>query len=53
MVNQEWVKLSCVKILSEIYYRMGYCKKKKVKFVKRSDLIGGYLGQTCSKHKKS
>ena len=45
-------KTQLAKILSEIYYRMGYCKKKKVKFVKRSDLIGGYLGQTAIKTQK-
>ena len=31
---------------------MGYCKNTKVKFVKRSDLIGGYLGQTAIKTQK-
>ena len=45
-------KTQLAKILSEIYYRIGYCRKKKVKFVKRSDLIGGYLGQTAIKTQK-
>tara|TARA_B110001469_G_scaffold113562_1_gene117006 strand:+ start:8561 stop:9805 length:1245 start_codon:yes stop_codon:yes gene_type:complete len=45
-------KTELAKILAQIYHKMGYCKNKKVKFVKRSDLIGGYLGQTAIKTQK-
>jgi hypothetical protein len=45
-------KTELAKILAQIYQKMGYCKNKKVKFVKRSDLIGGYLGQTAIKTQK-
>jgi len=45
-------KTELAKILALIYHKMGYCKNKKVKFVKRSDLIGGYLGQTAIKTQK-
>ena len=45
-------KTELAKILAKIYHKMGYCKNKTVKFVKRSDLIGGYLGQTAIKTQK-
>ena len=45
-------KTELAKILAQIYQKMGYCKNKKVRFVKRSDLIGGYLGQTAIKTQK-
>lgn len=45
-------KTELAKILAKIYHKMGYCRNKKVKFVKRSDLIGGYLGQTAIKTQK-
>ena len=35
------------KILGEIYLGMGFLKNNKFKMVKRSDLIGQYLGQTA------
>ena len=31
---------------------MGYLSNDIIKFVKRSDLIGGYLGQTAKKLRK-
>lgn len=37
------------KILGEIYLGMGFLKNNKFKMVKRSDLIGQYLGQTAIK----
>lgn len=37
------------KILSEIYLGMGFLKNNKFRMVKRSDLIGQYLGQTAIK----
>ena len=40
------------KILSEIYLGMGFLKNNKFKMVKRSDLIGQYLGQTAIKTQK-
>ena len=45
-------KTEIAKILGEIYQNMGYCSKNIIKFVKRSDLIGGYLGQTAIKTQK-
>ena len=45
-------KTDLAKIMAEIYQEMGYCYNKIVKFVKRSDLIGGYLGQTAIKTQK-
>ena len=45
-------KTDLAKIMAEIYQEMGYCSNKIVKFVKRSDLIGGYLGQTAIKTQK-
>ena len=45
-------KTELAKILAQIYHKMGYCRNKIVKFVKRSDLIGGYLGQTAIKTQK-
>ena len=45
-------KTDLAKILAQIYQGMGYCYNDIVKFVKRSDLIGGYLGQTAIKTQK-
>ena len=45
-------KTDLAKIMAEIYQGMGYCNNKIVKFVKRSDLVGGYLGQTAIKTQK-
>ena len=45
-------KTDLAKIMAEIYQEMGYCSNKIVKFVKRSDLVGGYLGQTAIKTQK-
>ena len=45
-------KTEISKILADIYLRMGYLSNEKIKFVKRSDLIGGYLGQTAIKTQK-
>jgi SpoVK/Ycf46/Vps4 family AAA+-type ATPase len=39
-------------ILAELYCSMGFLKTDKFKVVDRSDLIGGYLGQTALKTKK-
>ena len=45
-------KTEVAKIIAEIYQEMGYCHNDIIKFVKRSDLIGGYLGQTAIKTQK-
>lgn len=45
-------KTDLAKIMAEIYQKMGYCSNNIVKFVKRSDLVGGYLGQTAIKTQK-
>ena len=45
-------KTELAKILGKIYKAMGYCYNDIIKFVKRSDLIGGYLGQTAIKTQK-
>ena len=45
-------KTDLAKIIANIYQEMGYCTNELVKFVKRSDLIGGYLGQTAIKTQK-
>ena len=45
-------KTDLAKIMAEIYQEMGYCSNKIVRFVKRSDLVGGYLGQTAIKTQK-
>lgn len=45
-------KTELTKIIAQIYQKMGYLTNKTVKFVKRSDLIGGYLGQTAMKTQK-
>ena len=37
------------KILSKIYLELGILENDKINIVKRSDLIGGYLGQTAIK----
>lgn len=39
-------KTELTKIIAKIYQSMGYLTNDIIKFVKRSDLIGGYLGQT-------
>ena len=41
------------KILAEIYCSLGIIKSNKFKVVKRSDLIGEYLGQTAIKTQKA
>jgi hypothetical protein len=45
-------KTELTKIIAQIYQQMGYLTNKTVRFVKRSDLIGGYLGQTAMKTQK-
>ena len=45
-------KTELTKIIAQIYQKMGYLTNKTIKFVKRSDLIGGYLGQTAMKTQK-
>ena len=45
-------KTELTKIIARIYQKMGYLTNKTIKFVKRSDLIGGYLGQTAIKTQK-
>ena len=45
-------KTDLAKIMAEVYQEMGYCSNRLVKFVKRSDLVGGYLGQTAIKTQK-
>ena len=45
-------KTELAKIMGKIYRSMGYCYNDIIKFVKRSDLIGGYLGQTAIKTQK-
>jgi hypothetical protein len=45
---------TCVaNILAKIYARMGFLKNEKVHSVRRSDLIGQYLGQTAIKTQKA
>ena len=45
-------KTEIAKILGEIYNSLGILSNGKFTSVKRSDLIGGYLGQTASKTQK-
>ena len=45
-------KTEVAKILGQIYRKMGILSNDKFKSVKRSDLIGGYLGQTAIKTQK-
>ena len=45
-------KTELTKIIAKIYQSMGYLTNDIIKFVKRSDLIGGYLGQTAIKTQK-
>merc|ERR1711935_514615 len=45
-------KTELTKIIAKIYKSMGYLENEIIKFVKRSDLIGGYLGQTAIKTQK-
>lgn len=45
-------KTEVSKILAKIYARMGFLKTEKVKSVRRSDLVGQYLGQTAIKTQK-
>lgn len=45
-------KTELTKIIAKVYQCMGYLTNKTIKFVKRSDLIGGYLGQTAIKTQK-
>jgi len=46
-------KTEVAKILAKIYARLGFLKKEKVSAVRRSDLIGQYLGQTAIKTQKA
>ena len=46
-------KTEVAKILGKIYARLGFLKKDKVTSVRRSDLIGQYLGQTAIKTQKA
>lgn len=46
-------KTDIANILAKIYARIGFLKKEYVKKVKRSDLIGQYLGQTAIKTQKA
>ena len=45
-------KTTVGKILSELYCSMGFLKSDNFRIADRSDLIGGYLGQTALKTKK-
>jgi len=45
-------KTELAKIMGKIYRSMGYCYNDIIRFVKRSDLIGGYLGQNAIKTQK-
>ena len=45
-------KTDVAKILGKIYAKLGFLKKEKVLSVKRSDLVGQYLGQTAIKTQK-
>lgn len=45
-------KTTVGKILAELYCSMGFLKTAKFRMVGRSDLIGGYLGQTAIKTKQ-
>ena len=46
-------KTEVAKILGKIYAKLGFLKKEKVISVKRSDLVGQYLGQTAIKTQKA
>jgi len=46
-------KTEVAKILAKIYAKLGFLKKDKVTSVRRSDLIGQYLGQTAVKTQKA
>ena len=46
-------KTHVVDILAEIYIAMGYMTKNIIKKVRRSDLIGKYLGHTADKTQKA
>jgi len=46
-------KTEVAKILAKIYARLGFLKKDRVHSVRRSDLIGQYLGQTAIKTQKA
>lgn len=45
-------KTEVANIMADIYAKMGFLKHNKVKKVRRSDLIGEYLGQTAIKTQK-
>jgi len=45
-------KTTVGKILAELYCSLGFLKSNNFKIADRSDLIGGYLGQTAIKTKK-
>jgi SpoVK/Ycf46/Vps4 family AAA+-type ATPase len=46
-------KTEVAKILAKIYAKLGFLKKENVHAVRRSDLIGQYLGQTAIKTQKA
>ncbi len=46
-------KTEVAKILAKIYAKLGFLKKENVHSVRRSDLIGQYLGQTAIKTQKA
>lgn len=45
-------KTEVAKIVAEIYLKLGILENNKFRIVRRSDLIGGYLGQTAIKTQK-
>jgi hypothetical protein len=45
-------KTHIIDILADIYLNMGYLSKKIIKKVKRSDLVGAYLGHTAKATQK-
>jgi SpoVK/Ycf46/Vps4 family AAA+-type ATPase len=45
-------KTTVGKILAELYCSLGFLKNDNFKVIGRSDLVGGYLGQTAIKTKK-
>lgn len=46
-------KTTYIEVLAKIYAALGILKSSKVTFVKRSDLIGQYLGHTAVKTRKA
>ena len=45
-------KTEVAKIIAEIYLKLGILENNKFRIVRRSDLIGGFLGQTAIKTQK-